>query len=1050
MSPQTMCVKFSHIALIILLCGAWKAAAAPTANQTTYTADREALLCIKSHLSTSKPTNALTTWSNSSQDFCRWQGVSCSWRHGPAPRVAALRLEEEGLAGMILPCISNLTYLKRLHLPVNELGGPVPPELGRLGRLMYLNLSFNALSGVIPAELASCSGLQIVALRKNNLNGGIPAFLLNSSLIEKIDLRTNNLSGPIPPFLTNCYARLKFLALTGNSLSGVIPSSLGNLSSLAVLIAAENHLTGDIPASLARLSNIQLLDLTQNNLSGTVPSSIYNLSVLTYLGIAENSLVGTLPSNMGDTLPKIESLVLTGNNFEGKIPESLANATNLEVIHLAQNSFSGLIPSLGSLSKLQWLIVDKNRLQAGNWMFLSSLTNCTQLARLTLNGNILQGDLPTIVTNLSRSLEYLVLGSNHITGTIPTGIGNLVSLSMLYLDDNKITGPIPASIGELHNLYTLDLSKNKLYGNIPTSFGNFGQLSELYLQENNLSGAIPADLAGCKNLLALNLSSNILSGPIPDGLFGKLNQLSWWLDLSQNKLTDSIPDDVGSFINLKSLNISNNNISGKIPSTLGSCVLLQALRLEGNFLEGQIPLSLATLKGIKELDFSQNYLAGEIPEFFELFNSLEYLNLSANNLDGPIPTRGIFANNTGRLFLQGNPGLCTTTQLLHFPLCSVQRSEMKNRTEVYVLAIVLPCVAISLLFVLCLKKRTTMDSRPVHESSKELKILSYYDLSKMTNEFSSANMIGSGQSSVVYKGSLHEEDGQMIAVKVFKLGQSGASKSFLAECRALRNIRHRNLVKVITACSTYDPLGNEFKALVLEYMPNGSLADHLHTKSNRYGYLSLGARIGIAVDVASVLEYLHIWSVPPMVHCDLKPSNVLFDGDNLARVSDFGLARFINGFSSSGSYENSTSLTGPTGSVGYIPPEYGIGSRISTEGDIYSYGIILLEMFTGKHPTYELFDDGFTLHKYVEEALPEIGEILDPYLSKEIGGDHNSHTQSQEHGNKTELQECIVQLLNLGLQCSKEEPKDRPNIQDVCAEVVAVKEHFLSCSIKET
>ncbi|CAM0148967.1 unnamed protein product [Urochloa decumbens] len=1053
MSTQTMCIMFSaHMTLItILLSGASKAAAAPTVNQTTNTADREALLCIKSHLSTSKPAGALATWSNSSLDFCRWQGISCSWQRGPAPRVVALSLEKEGLIGKIPACISNLTYLTHIHLPVNELSGSVPPELGRLGRLMYINLSSNALSGVLPAELAKCSRLEIIAMRDNSLHGGIPAFLLNSSFIKNIDLRTNNLSGPIPPVLTNSYTSLKILDLTENSLSGVIPSSLGNLSSLAALIVAENQLTGGIPASLARLSNMQFLDLTDNNLSGTVPNSIYNLSLLRYLGIAQNSLVGTLPSNMGDTLPNIESLVLSWNNFEGDIPESLANATNLEIIHLARNSFGGVIPSLGSLSKLQQLILYQNRwLEAGNWMFLSSLTNCTQLAMLTLNGNILQGDLPTLVTNLSRSLEYLVLGSNHITGTIPTGIGNLVSLSMLYLDDNKITGPIPASIGELHNLYTLDLSKNRLYGNIPTSFGNFGQLSELYLQENNLSGAIPADLAGCKNLLALNLSSNILSGPIPDGLFGKLNQLSWWLDLSQNKLTDSIPDDVGSFINLKSLNISNNNISGKIPSTLGSCVLLQALRLEGNFLEGQIPLSLATLKGIKELDFSQNYLAGEIPEFFELFNSLEYLNLSANNLDGPIPTRGIFANNTGRLFLQGNPSLCTTTQLLHFPLCLVQRSEMKNRTEVYVLAIVLPCVAISLLFVLCLKKRTTMDSRPVHESSKELKILSYYDLSKMTNEFSSANMVGSGQSSVVYKGSLHEEDGHMIAVKVFKLGQSGASKSFLAECRALRNIRHRNIVKVITACSTYDPLGNEFKALVLEYMPNGSLADHLHTKSTRYGYLSLGARIGIAVDVASVLEYLHIWSVPPMVHCDLKPSNVLFDGDNLARVSDFGLARFINGFSSSGSYENSTSLTGPTGSVGYIPPEYGIGSRISTEGDIYSYGIILLEMFTGKHPTYELFDDGFTLHKYVEEALPEIGEILDPYLSKEIGGDHNSHTQSQEHGNKTEVQECIVQLLNLGLQCSKEEPKDRPNIQDVYAEVVAVKEHFLSCSIKET
>ena len=238
MSSHAICIMFSLHIILILLSGACKAASSPTMNQTTDTADREALLCIKSHLSTSKPAGALTTWGNSSLHFCRWQGILCRrrWRHGlMAPRVAALRLEEEGLAGKIPPCISNLTNLEHIHLPVNELSGLVPPELGQLSRLVYVNLSFNALSSMIPAELASCSGLQIIALRKNNLEGGIPSFLLNSSLIQKIDLRTNNLSGPIPPLLImNSYASLEFLALTENSLSGEIPSSLGNLSSLVV------------------------------------------------------------------------------------------------------------------------------------------------------------------------------------------------------------------------------------------------------------------------------------------------------------------------------------------------------------------------------------------------------------------------------------------------------------------------------------------------------------------------------------------------------------------------------------------------------------------------------------------------------------------------------------------------------------------------------------------------------------------------------------------------------------------------------------------------
>lgn len=296
----------------------------------------------------------------------------------------------------------------------------------------------------------------------------------------------------------------------------------------------------------------------------------------------------------------------------------------------------------------------------------------------------------------------------------------------------------------------------------------------------------------------------------------------------------------------------------------------------------------------------------------------------------------------------------------------------------------------------------------------------------------------------------------MIAVKVFKLGQSSSSKSFLAECRALRNTRHRNLVKVITACSTCDPFGNEFKALVLEYVPNGTLADHLHAKYPGYGdgaRLSLGDRIGIAADVASVLEYLHVWSAPPMAHCDIKPSNILLDDDNVAHVGDFGLARFLQHASSAcaGGHRNATSSVGAAGSVGYIPPEYGMGSRISTEGDVYSYGIVLLEMLTGKSPTDESFHDGFTLHKYVEEALPRIGEVLDADLSEEVA-DLTSRTRSSQErrASNTEVHKCIFQLLNLGLLCSQEAPKDRPSIQYVYAEIVQVKEHFGSCSVKET
>ncbi|CAL4892338.1 unnamed protein product [Urochloa decumbens] len=1014
MSPPDTWILTSHITLIFFST-AWAAT-----KQTTNT-EHKALLCIKSQLSQSNQTGALATWSNGS--ICQWQGVSCSRRHGPDPRVTSLDLEGEGLVGQISPCISNLTYLARIHLPFNQLSGLMPSELGLLGRLMYINLS------------------------SNGFNGGIPAALFRISLMQVFDLRGNNLSGEIPHLLPNTSSSLNFLGLTRNRLSGEIPSSLGNMSSLGSLLASQNDLTGTIPESLGRLVSLEHLDFTYNNLSGTVPNSIYNLSLLTYLGLGNNALVGKLPATLGNTLPKIQKLMMSVSNFEGGIPKSLANATNLVSVFMAQNNFSGVIPSLGSLPNLQGIMLFQNhRLQAGDWTFLSSLTNCTQLAMLNLRGNNLQGDLPSSVANLSRNLEYLILGSNKITGTIPSGIGNLVSLSMLYLNNNFLTGTIPATLGTLNNLFVLNLSKNRFYGDIPTSLGNLGQLSELYLQENNLSGTIPAELAGCKRLMALNLSSNTLDGPIPGQLFAELNQLSLLLDLSNNELTHKIPDEVGTLINLESLNISNNKITGQIPPTLGSCVLLQGLRLDGNFLEGRIPASFASLKGVKEMDFSRNNLSGEIPEFFELFNTLQYLNLSFNNLDGPIPTEGIFATaSSSRLSLEGNRRLCTTSPMVQFPPCAAKVSEPKKRFVVRVLAILLPCVAISLLFLLFMKKRATRkDSHPIHETHVELKMLTYNDLSKATGGFSSENLIGSGQSCLVYKGTLCEEVDQLIAVKVFKLDQLGALNSFISECRALRNARHRNLAKVITACSTYDPLGNEFKALVLEYMANGTLDDHLH--SHRYGYLSLSARISIAVDIASVLEYLHIWSVPPLVHCDLKPRNILFDDCNTAHVGDFGLARFLHGFCSSDGHPNSTSLIGARGSLGYIAPEYGMGCKISPEGDIYSYGIVLLELLTAKRPTDELFKDDLNLHSYVKAALPNIGEILDPALISQELGENRSHIQSPTHLDCSDARRCILQLLNLALLCSEDSPKDRPGIQDICSEVVAVKEYFLSCS----
>jgi Leucine-rich repeat (LRR) protein len=683
--------------------------------------------------------------------------------------------------------------------------------------------------------------------------------------------------------------------------------------------------------SLGELANLQVLDMTNNVLSGTVPASLYNMSTLTHLGMGMNNLTGEIPGDIGYSLPRIVKLIMAQNNFQGQIPASLANATSLQIINLWDNAFRGTIPSFGTLPNLIELDLTMNHLESGDWSFLSSLTNCRQLVNLYLDKNALQGILPSSIGNLSSTLEVLVLSTNEISGTIPSEVERLRNLKLLSMEQNFLTGNIPYSLGHLPNLLVLSLSQNKLSGQIPLSLSNLSQISELYLQENNLSGPIPGALGHCKNLDSLNLSYNSFDGSIPRQLF-TLSTLAQCLDLSYNQLSGQIPLEIGNLINLGPLNISNNKLTGQIPSTLGECVHLESLHMEGNLLDGRIPESFTALRGLIEMDLSRNNLNGEIPEFFGSFTSMKLLNLSFNNLEGPVPTGGIFQD-ARDVFVQGNKNLCASTPLLQLPLCDADTSKRHRHASNILKSVGFTSLSLVLLLcfaVILLKKRKKVQ-QVNHPSNMDLKKFTYADLVKATNGFSSENLVGSGKCGLVYKGRFWSEE-HTVAIKVFKLDQLGVPNSFLAECEALRNTRHRNLVKVITACSTMDSTGHEFKAVILEYMANGSLEDWLHPKLNKYGIkkpLSLGSRIRIAMDIASALDYLHNHCMQPMVHCDLKPSNVLLDDAMVAHLGDFGLAKVLHTYSCSSNL-SSTSLIGPRGSIGYIAPGEKLFFRLRT------------------------------------------------------------------------------------------------------------------------
>ncbi|CAN6217263.1 unnamed protein product [Urochloa humidicola] len=433
------------------------------------------------------------------------------------------------------------------------------------------------------------------------------------------------------------------------------------------------------------------------------------------------------------------------------------------------------------------------------------------------------------------------------------------------------------------------------------------------------------------------------------------------------------------------------------------------------------------------MDLSKNNLSGQIPEFFGTFSFLYHLNISYNKLEGPIPTHGIFTNNSNAVILEGNTALCQRIAIFSLPICPTT-SATKRKINARLLLIIAPPVTIALLSFLCvvvtvMKGRTIQPSETYRETVKKV---SYGDILKATNWFSPVNKINSSHTASVYIGRF-EYDTDLVAIKVFHVDEPGSLNSFFTECEVLKHTRHRNLIQAITLCSTVDFENNEFKALVYEFMANGSLDMWIHPRQHQGSprrVLTLGQRIRIVADVASALDYLHNQLIPPLIHCDLKPSNVLLDYDMTSRIGDFGSAKFLSSSLSS----SPEGLVGASGTIGYIAPEYAMGCKISTGGDVYGFGVLLLEMLTAKRPTDKLFDNGLSLHKYVDMSFPDnINEILDPQmLNKEDEVLCNLHTQNY-----------IIPLVEIGLMCSMESPKDRPGMKDVCAKLVAIQEAFI-------
>jgi LRR receptor-like serine/threonine-protein kinase FLS2 len=640
---------------------------------------------------------------------------------------------------------------------------------------------------------------------------------------------------------------------------------------------------GAIPREIGNLQNLELFNIGGNNLTGPIPFEIFNISTIREIAMSFNNLLGHLPSNVGSFLPNLQHLLLGGNKLSGTIPSSISNASKLIDLDLSANSFSGLIPkSLGNLRLLERLNLERNNLTIDSSTtelnIFSSLSNLAHLSILVLSNNPLKDILPNSIGNLSSSLQKLYIESCNINGIIPRDIGNLSNLVTLALGNNELVGPIPTTVGRLHKLQALGLVNNRLEGPIPYELCHLESLYEMIFGGNELSGPIPACLNNLTSLRHIHLESNQLTSMIPLSLWS----LTYILEvfLSSNSLSGPLPLEIGNMKVLRVLELSRNQLSGHIPETIGSLKDLANLSLANNQLEGPIPESFGKLVSLEFLDLSNNKLSGEIPKSLESNSQLKFLNVSFNRLQGKIPIGGPFVHFSAASFMS-NDGLCGP------PLLNVQ---CKKTAAGHILKYVLPTIVLTMLVVALVLIWSRQQKRNMRISVEENSLplatwrrTSQQELIQATEGFNASNLLGKGSFGSVYLGTL--SDGMIVAIKVFNLVVEGAFKSFDTECAVLSNIRHRNLVKIISTCSNI-----EFKAFVLEYMPNGTLENWLYSQDR---CLSILQRLNIMIDVASALEYLHYGYPTPIVHCDLKPSNILIDEDMVAHVADFGIAKLL-------------------------------------------------------------------------------------------------------------------------------------------------------------
>ncbi|KAI9397107.1 hypothetical protein POPTR_004G232400v4 [Populus trichocarpa] len=842
-------------------------------------------------------------------------------------------------------------------------------------------------------------------------------------------------------------------------------------SRVTSITLASMRLKGTLSGDISNLSELQILDLSYNTeLSGPLPPAIGNLKMLTSLILVGCRFSGPVPDSIG-SLPRLTYLSLNSNGFTGTIPPSLGNLDNLYWLDLADNRLTGTIPvSTETTPGLDLLVHTKhfhfgfNQLsgQIPPKLFSSGMA----LIHVLLESNKLTGSIPSTL-GLVKSLEVVRLDNNSLTGPVPSNINNLTSVSEMFLSNNGLTGPLPNLTGMDHLTY-LDMSNNTFGAtDFPPWFSTLQSLTTLVMERTQLQGQIPSDFFSLSNLQTVDARNNKLNGTLDIGT-SSINQLSL-IDLRQNQISGftnrpgvekvgvilvgnpvcqesgvterycSVPQTESSYSTplnncVASLcfanQISSPNCKCALPytgllkfrapsfSNLGNNTYYTVLEksLMDSFKLHQLPVDSVNLSHPRK--DSSTYLVLNLQVFpfgHDRFNRTGVSSIGfalSNQTFKPPPQFGPF-------FFIGDAYLNFADE--------VTGSKKSSQTGVIVGAVAGGSVLLLLLLGAGLyahrqKKRAekaTEQNNPFAqwESNKSIggvpqlkgaRNFSFEELRKYSNNFSETNDIGSGGYGNVYRGVL--PTGELIAIKRAQQGSMQGGLEFKTEIELLSRVHHKNVVSLIGFC-----FDRGEQMLVYEFVPNGSLMESL--SAGKTGIrLDWVRRLKVALGAARGLAYLHELANPPIIHRDIKSSNILLDERLNAKVADFGLSKPM-GDSETGHLTHVT--TQVKGTMGYMDPEYYMTQQLTEKSDVYSFGVVMLELLTGRRP----IEKGKYVVREVKTALDRakylynLGELLDSSI-----------------GLDTTLK-GLDKFVDVALKCVEENGSDRPTMGEVVKEI---------------